>query len=293
MAQRERERVGAVEVCIVWVSTSNFQFQSQVQLSDGTILFCCRNRLVGIYLQILTRILYKDVSRFAIIFCIFLLTYTGSLLLALRGEPWMKPAEDGATVSTTQSSNPKESTELAITRLTEWVPLLVLHPCLLPLSSLHLTLPLSFFLLLLSLSISPSLLSPLSLSLSLSLSISVHTHLENRYGTNSGLKIINNFVLAMSYVMFFCFLLFWGQFMTKLLWQELKLKLNISNKDKRECFTSVVGCFERLWHSNYNVSFPEMSGGQKLNSWNYSMPVPIHDTTAWKSNSTGRLLKIS
>uniref|UniRef100_A0A0A9ZGA8 Transient receptor potential A n=1 Tax=Sycon coactum TaxID=1009717 RepID=A0A0A9ZGA8_9METZ len=66
-------------------------------------------RMVGIYLQILTRILYKDISRFVIIFGIFLLTYAGSLFLALRGEP---------VVERNSTSDPKETTELGLNHFT-------------------------------------------------------------------------------------------------------------------------------------------------------------------------------
>ena len=84
-------------------------------------------RIVGIYLQILTRILYKDVSRFTIIFILFLLTYTGALLLALRGERWEPEPEEGEASptagagDTAQASEPgKTGTELDITRLTRF-----------------------------------------------------------------------------------------------------------------------------------------------------------------------------
>ncbi|XP_065194113.1 uncharacterized protein LOC135825304 [Sycon ciliatum] len=66
-------------------------------------------RMVGIYLQILTRILYKDISRFVIIFGIFLLTYSGSLFLALRAEP---------IVERNSTSDPKETTELSLGHFT-------------------------------------------------------------------------------------------------------------------------------------------------------------------------------
>eukprot|EP00117_Sycon_ciliatum_P011592 scpid34405/ scgid2875/ len=86
-------------------------------------------RIVGIYLQILTRILYKDVSRFTIIFILFLLTYTGALLLALRGERWEPEPEEGEASptagagDTAQASEPgKTGTELDITRLTSSYP---------------------------------------------------------------------------------------------------------------------------------------------------------------------------
>ena len=85
------------------------------ELPCGTLSFicylflCCR--VVGIYLQILTRILYKDITRFVIIFGIFLLTYTGSLFLALRSEP-INGLEHNST------SDPADFTELSIGHFT-------------------------------------------------------------------------------------------------------------------------------------------------------------------------------
>ena len=49
------------------------------------LLTVCSFRVVGIYLQILIEIVKKDVSKFAIIFTIFWIMFSGSLFLILVG----------------------------------------------------------------------------------------------------------------------------------------------------------------------------------------------------------------
>ena len=90
------------------------------QLKKGTYwsfaLICVSNRIAGIYLQILTRILIKDVSQFAIIFAIFALAYAGSLEFALRGEMIAEPPHDenGTLILT----YPKQYTKLSLFTIT-------------------------------------------------------------------------------------------------------------------------------------------------------------------------------
>eukprot|EP00117_Sycon_ciliatum_P009432 scpid37883/ scgid3891/ len=70
-------------------------------------------RFVGIYMQMLTRILVRDVSRFLVVFLTILVTYSGALVLALRAE-----SLTGTEVPEEDSTAPFETTELAISRLT-------------------------------------------------------------------------------------------------------------------------------------------------------------------------------
>ena len=44
-------------------------------------------RFMGTYLEVLIRIMYKDVTRFMAVFMVFVLAFGGGLYFALRGEP--------------------------------------------------------------------------------------------------------------------------------------------------------------------------------------------------------------
>eukprot|EP00117_Sycon_ciliatum_P002541 scpid24331/ scgid1932/ Transient receptor potential cation channel subfamily A member 1; Ankyrin-like with transmembrane domains protein 1 len=70
-------------------------------------------RFVGIYMQMLERILEKDVSRFLVVFGSIVIAYAGSLVLALRGESWT-----GSATPPENRTIPEETTELGISRFT-------------------------------------------------------------------------------------------------------------------------------------------------------------------------------
>lgn len=65
--------------------------------------FLCR--IVGIYLQILTRIVVQDITRFAIIFTIFWMTFSGSLFLVLVGtRQHVKLGDTGTSLDVTKEA---------------------------------------------------------------------------------------------------------------------------------------------------------------------------------------------
>ena len=68
------------------------------------------SRYVAVYIDILVRVLVRDVSRFVLVFLVFMVSFGGGLYFALRGEPCTVPQEDVAGMM----FNPLTNTSLCL-----------------------------------------------------------------------------------------------------------------------------------------------------------------------------------